>query len=216
MPLGDKHDMRLGILGGTFDPVHYGHLLMAESCREQLKLEQVWFMPAAVPPHKQQADVTPAAQRIAMLELAIGGHGAFRVCPYEVEKGSVSYTVDTLSYLVEEDPSREIFFILGADSLRDLPSWRQPERICHLAVPAVVSRSLPGTVDTGEELDFGPLARLVSPERLDTIRSHQVRMPRMDLSSSDIRRRVAAARSIRYQTPRAVEKYIDAERLYRG
>ncbi len=208
--------MRLGILGGTFDPVHYGHLLLAESCREQLALDEVWFLPAAVPPHKQQAALTPGINRIEMLQLAIGGHEAFRVCPYEVERGGVNYTVETLAHLATEDPARELFFLMGADSLRDLPGWREPQRICELALPAVITRSLPGVADCGEEVDFTPLTGLVSPKRLEAIRQHQVRMPRIDLSSSDIRSRVAGGRSIRYQTPRAVEKYIDAQRLYAG
>ncbi len=205
--------MRLGIFGGTFDPVHYGHLLLAESCREQLNLQQVWFLPAAVPPHKQEAELTAATHRIEMLELAIGGHEAFHVCPYEVERGGVNYTVDTLTHFVDEDPSRELFFLLGADSLRDLPTWRQPERICQLAVLAVVTRSIPGIAES-EVVNFSPLANLVTPERLETIRLHEVQMPRIDLSSTDIRRRVAAGNSIRYQTPRAVEKYIETQRLY--
>lgn len=206
--------MRLGILGGTFDPVHYGHLLLAESCREQLALDEVWFLPAAVPPHKQQVALTPGINRIEMLHLAIGGHDAFRVCSYEVERGGVNYTVDTLAHLAAEDPARELFFLMGADSLRDLPGWREPRRICELAMPAVVTRSLPGVADHDEGLDLATLNGLVSPQRLEAIRRHQVRMPRIDLSSSDIRSRVAAGRSIRYQTPRAVEKYIEAQRLY--
>lgn len=205
--------MRLGIFGGTFDPVHYGHLLLAESCREQLNLQQVWFLPAEVPPHKQDVELTAATHRIAMLELAIGGHEAFRACPYEVERGGVNYTVDTLTHFVDEDPSRELFFLMGADSLRDLPTWRQPERICQLAVLSVVTRSIPKMAE-GEAVDFSPLTNLVTPERLATIRSHEVQMPRVDLSSTEIRRRAAAGKSIRYQTPRAVEKYIETQRLY--
>ena len=208
--------MRLGIFGGTFDPVHYGHLLLAEHCREQLALDEVWFLPAAVPPHKQQQELTPATHRIEMLQLATGGNDAFRVCPYEVEQGGVSYTVDTLTHLLAEDASREMYFLMGADSLHDLPTWRQPERICELAIPAVVTRAMPHQADGGEQLDYAPLASLISAERLDTIRQSQVHMPRIDLSSTEIRRRVAAGQSIRYQTPRAVEKYIEAQRLYRA
>ena len=132
--------MRLGIFGGTFDPVHYGHLLVAESCREQLRLDEVWFLPAAVPPHKQQRELTPGSQRIEMLELAIGGHAAFRVCRYEIDRGGVSYTVDTLAHFRQEHADAEMFFLLGADSLRDLPGWREPVRLCELATPVVVGR----------------------------------------------------------------------------
>jgi len=201
--------MRLGILGGTFDPIHYGHLLLAESCREQLKLDQVWFLPAAVPPHKQQSTLVPGPQRIEMIELAIGAHPALSVCRYEIDTGGVNYTVDTLAHFHQEDPAREVFFLMGADSLRDLPNWKEPARICQLAVPVVVGRA-PSLISRAEveQLSSGPLAALA--ERLET-----VEMPLIELSSSDIRARVAGGRSIRYHTPRAVEEYIQSHRLYR-
>ena len=116
--------MRLGMFGGTFDPVHYGHLLLAECCREQCRLDAVWFLPAAVPPHKQDRELTPAGRRIEMLELAIAGNPAFSVCRYETDRGGVNYTVDTLTHFRDEDPGRELFFLLGADMLLDLPHWR--------------------------------------------------------------------------------------------
>jgi nicotinate-nucleotide adenylyltransferase len=201
--------MRLGIFGGSFNPVHYGHLLLAECCREQRALDQVLFLPAAIPPHKRQQEPVAGVQRLEMLELAIGGHEAFGVSSYEVDRGGVNYTVDTLAHLKEEDPSRELFFLMGADSLADLPNWREPERICSLATPLVVRRS------ADAEPDFGSLANIVSPERIVEIRSQQVEMPRVDLSSSDLRARVAAGQSIRYRTSRAVEKYIETHGLYR-
>jgi nicotinate-nucleotide adenylyltransferase len=184
-------------------------LLLAEACREACRLDEVWFLPAALPPHKQRDDLTPAAQRIEMLELATGGHPAFAVSRLEVDRGGVSFTVDTLAQLKAEAPDRELFFLLGADSLRDLPQWREPRRVCELALPVIVGR--PGA----SPADLGPLASLVSPERLDEIRRSLVQMPEIALSSRDIRRRVAAGLSIRYQTPRAVEKYIEAAGLYR-
>src|SRR5215467_14081281 len=99
--------MRLGLFGGSFDPVHYGHLLLAECCREQCSLDEVWFLPAATPPHKQGRTLTSAAERVEMLELAIGGQPTFRVCRAEIERGGVSYTVDTLAHLAAEDVSRQ-------------------------------------------------------------------------------------------------------------
>src|SRR5262245_678910 len=144
--------MRLGIFGGTFDPVHYGHLLLAESCREAQRLDAVWFLPAAVPPHKRDRELTPAEQRSEMLELAIAGHESFGGCRYEIERGGVNYTVDTLAHLREEEPSRELFFLLGADSLRDLGTWREPQRICALATPIVVRR-----VDAAGLVDVYPV-----------------------------------------------------------
>lgn len=201
--------MRLGVFGGTFDPVHYGHLLLAEACREACRLDEVWFLPAALPPHKQRDDLTPAAQRIEMLELATGGHSAFAVSRLEVDRGGVSFTVDTLAQLNAEAPERELFFLLGADSLKDLPQWREPRRVCKLALPVIVGRP------EASPLDLDALASLVSPERLDEIRRSLVQMPQIGLSSRDIRRRVATGLSIRYQTPRAVEKYIETAGLYR-
>jgi nicotinate-nucleotide adenylyltransferase len=201
--------MRLGLFGGSFDPVHYGHLLLAECCREQCKLDEVWFLPAAMPPHKQARELTPAAQRIEMLELAIGGQASFKVCCAEIERGGVSYTVDTLSALAREDAARELFFLLGADSLDDLPNWREPDRICQLATLVVVGR--PGA----PRLNFEVLAPLVSAARLEEIRRHHVEMPPMGLSSREIRGRVASGSSIRFRTPRAVEKYVETHQLYR-
>lgn len=200
--------MRLGLFGGTFDPVHLGHLLLAEYCREQCRLDEVWFVPAAEPPHKQRTDLTPARQRIEMLQLAIGGHEAFSVSTREVDRGGVSYTIDTLRELTQEDTARQLFFLLGGDSLADLPRWREPAAICELAIPLVVAR--PGSLPP----DYAALARLVSAERLEQIRSHQVEMPQIGISSREIRRRVGAGLSIRFQIPRAVEKYIQTARLY--
>ncbi len=205
--------MRLGILGGTFDPVHYAHLLVAESCREQLALDEVWFLPAAVPPHKQQRELADAAHRAEMLELAIAGNERFRVCHAELDRGGVSYTVDTLEQLKAEYPARQMFLLMGADALADLPNWKLPARICELAMPVVVDRASGEHAEGG--LDWSGLARLVSAERLAEMRGLQVDVPRLDLSSSDLRRRVAGGLSIRYRTPRAVERYMETHGLYR-
>jgi len=201
--------MLIGIFGGTFDPVHFGHLLLAECCREQCTLDAVWFLPAAVPPHKSDRELAPAKDRIEMLKLAIAGHAAFSVCTYESDRGGVNYTADTLNHFHEEDPSRELFFLMGADMFMDFPQWRQPERICQLAIPVVVHR--PGMAS----LDFNCLNTITTPQRIEEIRRHLVEMPEIGLSSSEIRRRMAAGQSIRYQTPRAVEKYIETHNLYR-
>jgi len=201
--------MRIGIFGGTFDPVHYGHLLLAETCREQCRLDQVWFLPAAVPPHKQQWRLTPPRQRLDMLKLAVAGHEAFVVSALEIERGGVSYTVDTLSAIHEQHTKAALFFLMGADSLRDLPTWRETGRICELAIPVVVHRR------GAPEPDFDVVADVVPAARLEQIRRHQVEMPVVEYSGTAIREFVAAGRSIRYQTPRAVEKYIESQGLYR-
>ena len=202
--------MRLGLFGGSFDPVHLGHLLLAESCREQCRLDEVWFLPAAVPPHKQHSQASPGEARLEMLELAVAAHPIFLVSRYETDRGGVNYTADTLAHFREQHPDAELFFLLGADMLNDLPGWYQPRRVCELAAPIVVRRPGAGPID------FAAVEGITSAERIAQIRSLQVEMPEISISSTDIRHRVAAGRSIRYQVPRAVEKYILAHGLYRG
>jgi len=202
--------MRLGIYGGTFDPVHYGHLLLAECCRESCRLDQVWFVPAATPPHKLERSLAPGAQRAEMLELAVGGHAGFAVSRIELDHGGVSFTVDTLARLKAEDPAWELFFLMGADSLADFPTWKDPARICELSTPAVVRRA------GAAPLDFEILESLVPASRIAEMVRQQVEMPLIGLSSSDIRWRVAQGLSIRYRTPRAVEKYIETQGLYQS
>lgn len=201
--------MRLGIFGGSFDPVHYGHLLLAESCREQCQLDQVWFMPAAVPPHKRQRVLAAANDRVQMLKLAILGHESFEVSTLEIDRGGVSYTYQTLETVVQQNDDAELFILMGCESLHDLPQWREAAQICRLATPAVVHRA------GSPQPDFGVLAKLVDAARLDRFRSFQVDMPAIELSGTDIRQRVAAGNSIRFRTPRAVEKYIETHHLYR-
>lgn len=201
--------MRLGLYGGSFDPVHYGHLLLAECCRETLELDEVWLIPAEIPPHKQDRERALAKHRYEMLELALGGHPQLKASRLEIDRGGVSYTVETLEAVRQQHPQAELYLLMGADSLRDLPTWRDPHRICELAIPAVVRRG------GAAEPDYSVLARLVPPDRLEAIRASQVKMPLIELSSTDLRRRAAAGQSLRYRTPRAVEKYIEAQGLYR-
>lgn len=200
--------MRLGLFGGTFDPVHLGHLLLAESCREQCQLDAVWFLPAAVAPHKRDAAPAPADKRVDMLRLAIGGHSAFDVCDLELKRGGVSFTVDTLRELKTQDPARQLFLLVGADTLADLPNWREPAEILRLAVPVVVGR--PGS----PEPDYNVLSGIATAERIEEMHRNRVEMPLVELSSREIRRRVAVGLSIRYMTPRAVEEYIRVEGMY--
>jgi len=198
--------MRLGVFGGTFDPVHFGHLLLAEQCREQCALDEVLFIPAGSPPHKLSQTITPGKARMEMLELAIGGHDQFRIDRRELLKDAPSFTYETLAELCAEDASHELFFLMGADSLRDFPTWREPGQILKLATLAVVNR--------GDQPppDLAPIGEL--QRNADELRVKLVTMPDVDISSSDIRRRVRAGQSIRYLTPRAVECYIATQRLY--
>jgi len=201
--------MRLGLFGGSFDPVHYGHLLLAECCREQCRLDRVWFVPAASPPHKKGHPLSPAEHRVAMLRLATAGHELFEVSTNEVDRGGLSYTVDTLRRFREAHPDDALFLLVGADMLLDLPNWRRPDEICRLALPVAVRRA-----GTGEP-NFSCLAPIASAERIDQMRRSQVEMPEIGISSTELRGHVAASRSIRFQVPRAVEEYIRTHGLYR-
>jgi nicotinate-nucleotide adenylyltransferase len=201
--------MRLGLYGGSFDPVHYGHLLLAECCRETLHLDEVWLIPAAVPPHKQSREQAAGKHRLEMLELALAGHEQIKASRLEIDRGGVSYTIDTLAEINATHPGAQLFLLMGADSLNDLPTWRQPARICELSIPAVVRRG------GASPPDFSVLAPLVSAERLALIRTAQVQMPLIELSSTELRERAALGKSLRYRTPRAVEKYVETHQLYR-
>ena len=198
---------RLGIFGGSFDPVHLGHLLLADTCREVCSLDQVWFLPCGHPPHKPEGALTPGKQRAEMLEFAIAGDPRFGVCRIELDRSGRSYTVDTLRQLRDEDPSRELFFLMGADSLADLPLWREPQTILELATVVAVNRGRCPPPDLGLlESRLGPIVR----ERVQL-----VTMPAIDISATDLRERVRTGRSLRFRVPRAVEEYIAQHGLYR-
>jgi nicotinate-nucleotide adenylyltransferase len=199
--------MRLGVFGGTFDPVHYGHLLLAEQCREQCQLDQVWFIPAGIPPHKVARTIAPARMRAEMLELAVAGHEAFRVDRREIERTTPCFTIGSLREIHAEQPDDELFFLMGGDSLADFPTWREPRGIVELAHLAVVNRQGGADARSSESLRAALGDELLS-------RIHSVTIPGIDLSASDIRERVRAGRSIRFMTPRAVECYINQHQLY--
>ena len=199
--------MRLGIFGGTFDPVHYGHLLLAETCREQLKLDEVRFVPAATPPHKVHHQITDGSARADMLSLAVSGYPEFVVDRRELKRKGPSYTVDTLAEFAAEFPHAELYFLTGADSLRDFLSWREPDRILELATLVACNR--PGL----PELHNEQVAKWVGPEIADHVLTLQ--MPGADISGSEIRERVRAGRSLRFLMPRAVEVFVIEHGLYR-
>lgn len=204
------HNTRLAVFGGSFDPVHFGHLRLAECCQSRHRLDRVWFVPAASAPHKQRRAPAPAPDRAEMLELVLAEYDRFELCRIELDRGGVSYTVDTLSEIRDQAPRAELFLLLGADSLEDLPNWRRPAEICRIATPVVVRR--PGR----PRLDFEPLGRFLPPERVEEIRQAQVDMPACDISSTEIRRRVACGKSIEELTPAPVVDFIHRRGLYRG
>lgn len=200
---------RIGIFGGTFDPVHLGHLILAEQCREQGKLDEVRFVPAARPPHKPGQALTSFARRAEMLALATAGHPAFRVDEIEKDRPGPSYTADTLDEVARLQPGAELFLLIGTDCLPDLAGWYQPARILSRASLLVMARPgwpAPEPERLREELRLPPGVDL---------RLHVVEAPLVAISSRDLRQRVAAGRSIRYLVTRAVECYIETHRLYR-
>jgi nicotinate-nucleotide adenylyltransferase len=195
--------MRLGLYGGTFDPIHLGHLVLAEQCREACGLDAVWFVVAGSPPHKP-GERTSVAHRLEMVRIATAGHAAFHVSEIEATRPGPHYSVETLRHVHRDRPDDDLFFLIGADSLADLPSWREPAAIAALATVVVANR--PGFDPETPVPDLGPDAR---PFRLVTI-------PPIGIASNDLRRRLAEGRSIRYLVPRGVEAYIQAQGLYRG
>ena len=205
---------RVGVFGGTFDPVHWGHLWLAEAAREACRLDEVRLVPAASPPHKQGAVITQPRHRLQMLELATAGLPMFTIDRREIGREGPSFTVDTLGELADElshelnpngsrEPAAELFFLMGADSLADLPTWREPGRIAELATIVAVNR--------GDQSPAIPAACAHLADRIEL-----VTMPACGLSATDLRQRARAGRSLLFRTPRPVELYIREHELYRG
>jgi nicotinate-nucleotide adenylyltransferase len=206
----DECAMRVGLYGGSFDPIHTGHLLVADIVRERRYLDEVIFLPAARPPHKQGQPLTSAKRRLEMLELAIAGYEPFSVNTMELDRDGVSFTVDTLELLHSERPDDQLFLIMGGDSLVELPGWKSPQRICQLATPVVVAR--PGAASVDSKILHELLPELTDSEIDECL----VRVPVIEISSTGIRERVRLGQSIRFRTPRAVEKYIESHQLYQS
>lgn len=198
--------MDIGVLGGTFDPIHIGHLVIAEEARLRLGLSQVVFVPAGQPWLKQDSNISPGEHRLEMIRLAIAPNAFFRASTVDLERPGPSYTVDTLAALKRElGQEANLYFILGLDALAGLPTWKEPQKIvelCHL-----VAARRPEAMD----LDLESLERSVPG-----ISSRVIILdnPLIDISSSDIRHRVAEGKSIHEMVPEAVERYIRERRLY--
>ena len=196
--------MRVGVLGGSFDPIHIGHLKLAETALEQAELERVIFVPAGYQWRKADLPMAPAGERCEMVRLAIAGHPRFEVATLEVEREGPSYSDVTLEVLKETRPGAELVFILGQDTLADLPNWHAPERVLELATLAVAGRDGKDGPAASEALPGGLRGRVIRLE-----------MPPVRVSATDIRERVRAGRSIEGLVPEAVREYIAAENLYR-
>jgi len=202
-------NMRLGIFGGTFDPVHFGHLALAEECLAVAGLDEVWLVPAASPPHKGGKKLSRFDQRKEMLELAIAGNEKFKVEPMEADRPGPSFTIDTLEEIQKRKPNDELFLIIGGDSALEFSTWKDPAKIASLAT--IIVRIRPGVImpteqefisQLGKELGVQPKVIFVAGP------------PYLDVSSSLLKERVSNNKSIRYLLPRAVEVYIQQKKLY--
>jgi nicotinate-nucleotide adenylyltransferase len=197
---------RTAVFGGSFNPIHYGHLLLADEILETLKLDRILFVPAAVPPHKSPAQLAPAGDRHEMVRLATAGHPKFEVSDAELRRAGPSYTVDTLDTL--RSLHEDLFLVVGSETFLDLLTWREPRRIAVLARLVVVPRV--GSAFDPESAAAQKVVREIGQEPLI------VRATSLPISASDLRRRVREGRSLAYRLPETVAAYIRARGLYQS
>lgn len=218
-------ELRLGVLGGTFNPIHLGHLVFAESFRERLALDRVLFVPAGAPPHKDVRGVASPLHRYAMVSLAVAGHPAFAASSVETARPGPSYSVETLESLASEWPGARLFFLMGSDTFLDLPTWRTPERLGAWAILAVGHRA--GSVFDSETpasravlTRLGrPTCRNVPPTAAEALAPGEVAWVEtrsIPVSAREIRQRLAEGQSVRYLVPLPVAEYIAQHQLYVG
>ena len=200
----DDRRTRIGIFGGTFNPIHLGHLLIARDALEQCGLSCVKFIPAAMPPHKKATPLAPADHRLRMMELAIHGNRQFQIDDIEIRRGGGSYSFETVAQLKEKHPRTDFYFILGSDSYRELHQWHKAKQLVTLCQFIVLARS-----------GYEPKNLHLRAAAFRKLRAHFVPSHPCSISSSEIRQRIAARQSIRYLVPEAVRRYIERHRLYR-
>ena len=198
--------MKIGIMGGTFDPIHLGHLATAEAVRELFTLDEILFIPAARPPHKLGRKISNEIHRLAMTRLATRSNKFFKVSDMELKRTGLSYTLDTIDELHKTFGSEtELFFIIGADSLADLSRWHEAKKLvekCHFIA----------TTRQGIDIDFSAVRNYFGAAAIEHI--HCVTTPGLEISSTDLRERIKSGRSIKYLVPEIVEEYILREELY--
>lgn len=191
---------KIGIFGGTFNPPHVGHLIVAEAVRERLKLDRIVFIPSYITPHKRKGEEALASHRLKMVRLAIRGNPFFSVSDVEVRRKGTSYTFETLETLQEEYHGAKLWLIMGIDNFVEFHTWRKPQRIAELATLVVMNR--PTESDGTAKRSVRSVTEFVP-------------VPEIQLSSTDIRRRVKEGKTIRFLVPEAVERYIMRMKLYR-
>jgi len=221
---GERLSEKIGILGGTFNPIHNGHLAAAREIRDRLELDRVIFVPSYLPPHKQEDDAPTAAQRLEMVRLATAGISRFEVSDIEIERGGRSYTIDTIEAFRRTYTAADLHFIIGLDSFLEIQTWHLWEKLLSLCRFIVLSRPgyrfedlvqvdfMKSAVQALTGLDRGELAQAVV--RSDRFLVYLERITLHDVSSTDIRSRVKAGESIKYLLPEVVENYIMKNRLY--
>lgn len=206
--MNNAFDKKIGILGGTFNPVHSGHLILAQNALERLELSKILFVPCANPPHKASTTLATTEHRMTMLEMAIEHDLHFELCDLEIKRGGFSYTIDTIRELKRLNPSAELFFIIGIDSLLELHTWKDINDLLKLCKFVTFNR--PGTDIAG----INQKAIKLDPPWPDVLLKNVLTGQLLDISSSDIRYRVAEGMSIRYLVPQTVEMYIAEHNLY--
>ena len=197
---------RIGLFGGTFDPPHLGHLILASEAQTQLELTRLLWILTPDPPHKQDQIITPTEHRLAMVKLAIQDNPSFELSRVELDRPGPHYTLDTIHIVAEQNPDAEIVPIIGGDSLRDLPTWHEPKELLYACHWVGVMRR------PSDEANLEALER-----ELPGIRSkvHYVDAPLLEIASRDIRSRIAHGESVRYYVPKAVCEYIEEHHLYK-
>ncbi|HRQ32335.1 MAG TPA: nicotinate-nucleotide adenylyltransferase [Anaerolineales bacterium] len=196
---------RIGLFGGTFDPPHLGHLILASEAQSQLELDRLLWILTPIPPHKLNQQITPTEHRLAMVNLAIGDNPLFELSRVELDRPGPHYTLNTIRLIAEQNPGAEIILIIGGDSLRDLPTWREPREIvaaCHEI--GVMKRPHENAVLDELERDLPGIRAKI----------HYVDTPLLEIASRELRNRIAEGRSVRYYLPTSVREYIEQKRLY--
>lgn len=199
---------RIGLLGGTFDPIHFGHLLLAVHSYEELNLDRVMFIPSRQPPHKSET-VAKATDRLEMVRLALADDARFLVCDCELGRSEPSYTIDTVGQLQSSlGPDAHLLWLIGSDMVADLPSWHKISELLELIEIVVVGRA-------GQtEPNYSLLEPTLTAQQIGRIRTQSINLPLIDISSTMIRKRIAAGQSVHYMLPTAVEEYITKHKLY--
>lgn len=196
---------KIGILGGTFNPVHYGHLFIAGCALREFALDKVLFVPAARPPHKKEKEVLSGEHRVNMLKLALEGQSNYLLSTLEIDREGYSYTIDTLRQLSKQYPQTEFYFILGLDAFMDLPAWKEPDELKQLCSFIVVNRPH----DKRPNADYSADEAVILDKKV-----HFLSIPGISISSSMIRSRVVNGKNVRYLLPDKVIAYIKAHQLY--